>query len=495
MNFSKFSNLQKPFHRQLVYVWLLLVSVSINAQVGIGTTDPQPSSILEIKSNSQGLLVPRMTTAERTAIVDAANSLLVYDTDLKTYFYYDDAPSNSKWIKISSEFQKRNNFKLVKSVADLAPELASGGGSKYLLDTNTFYEINGTINLAFPIDLNNAYISGVNTNKDILVRTSGNVFTGTNGGSIKNLTITGGGTVFQITGGTTLIVQNTIISNMASVGTISNVWMYFGNIIQYLNNNAGITYSNISNLLLSNQGWFDSNKGTYEKFTGTFGLIEKVSGFSTANGSAVAMDFSSNPTVSNGVILNVAFSGTSTQYVKGYAPAPYVGYNFTNKWTVNCPGIPHESDGVATGDIVLDLGVGSSVSTTFTGTGASSRKKLSGTTISNNLLRFEKSGDNKIIYRGSKKRYFQVNASLSFQSTTNNATIYIFYIAKGSGSGAASVVLDSKVYGRTASSTTYSSVPIVATIELGKDDYIEVWAERYSGSAQMNVHSLSLSAQ
>ncbi len=246
---------------------------------------------------------------------------------------------------------------------------------------------------------------------------------------------------------------------------------------------------------MSNQGWFDSNKGTYETFTGTFGLIEKVSGFSTSNGSAVAMDFSSNPTVSNGVILNVAFSGTSTQYVKGYDPAPYAGYNFTNKWTVNCPGIPHESDGTATGDITLDLGVGGSASTTFSGTGASSRKKLGGTTVSSNLLRFEKSGENKIIYRGARKRYFQVNAALSFQSTTSAATNYIFYIAKGSGTGAASVVLDSKVYGRTASTATISSVPIVATIELGKDEYIEVWAERNSGSAQMNVLSLSLSAQ
>ncbi len=216
----------------MLFVLLVFISFNVNSQVGIGTTNPQPSSILDIQSDSQGLLIPRMRSSERTAIVDAANSLLVYDTDVKAYFYYDFMPPNSKWIRISSDFQKRDNFKLVKSVADLAPELASGGGTKYLLDTNTLYEINGTINLVFPIDLNNAYLSGLNTNKDRLVRPSGTVFTGTNGGSIRNLTITGGGTVFNITGGTSLIVQNTIIANMASVGTISGVGMYFGNIIQ-----------------------------------------------------------------------------------------------------------------------------------------------------------------------------------------------------------------------------------------------------------------------
>ena len=57
---------------------------------------------------------------------------------------------------------------MVKSVTDLAPELAAGGGSKYLLQTNTLYEINGLITLAFPIDLNDAYISGLDANEDIL---------------------------------------------------------------------------------------------------------------------------------------------------------------------------------------------------------------------------------------------------------------------------------------------------------------------------------------
>jgi hypothetical protein len=56
--------------------------------VGIGTTTPNASSILEMQATDKGVLVPRMTTAQRNAIASPANSLLVYDTDFDCYFYY-----------------------------------------------------------------------------------------------------------------------------------------------------------------------------------------------------------------------------------------------------------------------------------------------------------------------------------------------------------------------------------------------------------------------
>jgi hypothetical protein len=56
--------------------------------VGIGTTTPNASSILEMQATDKGVLVPRMTTAQRNAIASPANSLLVYDTNFECYFYY-----------------------------------------------------------------------------------------------------------------------------------------------------------------------------------------------------------------------------------------------------------------------------------------------------------------------------------------------------------------------------------------------------------------------
>src|SRR5882762_6718113 len=70
-----------------VIIFLLIAEFS-HAQnnVGIGTTTPNASSILEMQSTSQGVLVPRMTTAQRTAIAVPANGLLVYDTNFDCFF-------------------------------------------------------------------------------------------------------------------------------------------------------------------------------------------------------------------------------------------------------------------------------------------------------------------------------------------------------------------------------------------------------------------------
>lgn len=63
--------------------------------VGIGTTTPNASSVLEMQSTTQGVLVPRMTTAQRLAIATPANGLLVYDTNFDCFFYY--VAATSTW--------------------------------------------------------------------------------------------------------------------------------------------------------------------------------------------------------------------------------------------------------------------------------------------------------------------------------------------------------------------------------------------------------------
>jgi hypothetical protein len=75
---------------------------------GIGTTTPNASSLLEIKSTTKGLLIPRMTLAQRDAIaVPPAvppTGLLIYQTNSTPGFYYYNgtawtavSPKNSGW--------------------------------------------------------------------------------------------------------------------------------------------------------------------------------------------------------------------------------------------------------------------------------------------------------------------------------------------------------------------------------------------------------------
>ena len=80
----------------LVLFIFCLFSVFSFAQVGIGTTTPDASSILEINSTTAGALMPRMTSAQRSAILNPANGLLVFDTDVNAFFFYD----TDTWVQL-----------------------------------------------------------------------------------------------------------------------------------------------------------------------------------------------------------------------------------------------------------------------------------------------------------------------------------------------------------------------------------------------------------
>ncbi|TYB79074.1 hypothetical protein [Bizionia myxarmorum] len=488
---------KKLFLNTCGLIAVMLLTATTYAQVGIGNLIPDPSAMLDITSTSQGLLAPRMRSTDRIAIASPAESLLVFDTDEKAFYFYN--TTTTTWVKLANDAaNKRNNYKLIKSAADLAQESIDGGGTSYLLNTNTFYEINGTITLVKPINLNNAYIAGMDANEDILSNTGGTVFKGNTGGSIKNLTLKGA-KAFEIIGpgiatNSSLLVQNTIIFGMSSsVGSISGLGLYYGGIVQFVGNTNGITYSNIGNCLLDNQAWLDSNNGTFEKFTGNFDLIEKGSGFSSVNGSDIALDVSTaGLAVGTGIIEATVFNGATSApsgYIKGYAPAQtYLGFNFSNAWSVSAPGIPREGDAEATGDINFSSSVGTGQTTSFSGVGTSSRKKIDGTTTSNNLFRFSRDGDNKITYEGNKTRYFQVAGSVSFQATAE--MILILYIAKNG-----IVITQTKVYGKADGVNDVVALPTIGTVEMKNSDYIEIWAERFSGAGNMLTVSLNLIAR
>ena len=470
-------------NNKIVLLFFLLFTLTGNAQIGIGTITPNVSSVLDVTSGTKGMLTPRMGTTQKNAIATPAEGLIVYDTDLKTFYYY----STGAWVPIVSGVPGRINFKRIKSTdvlaTVLAAELAAGGGSKYVLNSNTLYEINGTVLFNFPIDLNNAYVQGLDTNNDIIVRTSGNIFEGANGGSIKGITIIAtAGNVFNLSGAATqnLIFRDCVVANSNAVGTISGFGLVFLSIIQFSANANGIVYNNINQLLLSNQGWFANNTGTYEKLTGTFTLVEKQGGFSQVEGSAIGFDVSTNPAITGDAVLeSVVFTGANTAgYVKPYTAGTYSGYNFTNSWTVRAAGIPTEADANAVGDFAMDYTVGSGANTSFTTSNPSNTVKVGGNSTSYNLFRFaldiSPNNNNRLKYVGKKKRIFQIAGSISFQ--VPGVAVYIIYIAKNG------VPLNQyKIYGRGAVVNDIVVLPLNGSVELSNNDYIEVYAQRYSG--------------
>jgi len=64
------------------------VSFSQNIGVSDVLNTPAASAVLDVYSTTKGLLAPRMTAAQRTAIASPATGLLVYQTDATAGFYY-----------------------------------------------------------------------------------------------------------------------------------------------------------------------------------------------------------------------------------------------------------------------------------------------------------------------------------------------------------------------------------------------------------------------
>lgn len=92
-----------------LFIAIMLAAIGVSAQnsMGIGTNTPSSNAVVEIVSptGNQGFLIPRYTTAERTAatftdnLTDADNGLMVFDvTEGILYFWY-----TGQWVPSANQ--------------------------------------------------------------------------------------------------------------------------------------------------------------------------------------------------------------------------------------------------------------------------------------------------------------------------------------------------------------------------------------------------------
>ncbi|PLK42567.1 hypothetical protein C0V77_20280 [Emticicia sp. TH156] len=117
------------------------------SNVGIGTTLPHESAVLDIKSSSQGLLIPRMSLQQRNSIQNPANGLMVYQTDLISGFYY---YNGSEWKGMSLD----NLSPLIKGEFDNKNVRINLGSSK---SSSLGFLAVGNFDAEFPMPTNNEY--------------------------------------------------------------------------------------------------------------------------------------------------------------------------------------------------------------------------------------------------------------------------------------------------------------------------------------------------
>jgi hypothetical protein len=79
---------------------ILIAPVRLRAQVSV-TSDgsgADASAMFEVKSTEKGMLVPRMSTAQRTGITSPATGLIVYDTGTQSFWFR----NITVWVEIRS---------------------------------------------------------------------------------------------------------------------------------------------------------------------------------------------------------------------------------------------------------------------------------------------------------------------------------------------------------------------------------------------------------
>ena len=78
---------------KFIFSFVLLVitrTIGFSQSVGIGTSAPDASALLELKTSTKGFLPPRMLASEKMMIPSPKPGLIIYQTDgVKGLYVYD----------------------------------------------------------------------------------------------------------------------------------------------------------------------------------------------------------------------------------------------------------------------------------------------------------------------------------------------------------------------------------------------------------------------
>lgn len=102
----------------------IFIKINIHAQgTAINTSGalPDPSAMLDVSALNKGVLIPRMTLAQRNMILAPATGLIIYQVDQDTGFYYNaGSPSSPIWLQLMpnpANTELNMNFKKIVNLA------------------------------------------------------------------------------------------------------------------------------------------------------------------------------------------------------------------------------------------------------------------------------------------------------------------------------------------------------------------------------------------
>ncbi|PIF47116.1 hypothetical protein CLU96_4163 [Chryseobacterium sp. 52] len=84
---------------KIISLVLVMAFCTITAQVGINTSSPDPSSVLDVTSTSKGVLLPRISNL--SSITNPATGLVIFDTNKKCISQNVGTPAAPDWVCLS----------------------------------------------------------------------------------------------------------------------------------------------------------------------------------------------------------------------------------------------------------------------------------------------------------------------------------------------------------------------------------------------------------
>ena len=298
--------------------------------IGIGTTTPDPSSILDITSSDKGILIPRLDTS---AVLTLTNGLLLFQPSDQTFYFY----NGNEWVNLL----KKSDTVLIKD---------NDGDTKIQVEENPDEDI-------IRVDLAGEEILTIEKNNGQtrfeIPNTNDNIFIGESvskqiSGGNKN-TVIGTDAVKKVS---TSVDSNTIIGYAAAFDSLGNANSFFGfnagaetggNKNIAIGVNAGNNDNGASNNIYighqsgTEKGLITGNLGDNNIFIGNQTEYQKLIG-SLEN--SVAIGTSKNISKSNTIYLGDHFEINETGQVSLVDPvlsehAVSLGYLQNNYVSIN----------------------------------------------------------------------------------------------------------------------------------------------------------------
>lgn len=196
------------------------------AQVGIGTTTPDNSAMLEISSTDKGIIFPRMTSAQRIAITNPSAGLHVFDTTVGTLWVF----NGTGWV----------NYATQAKFGDIKSGIQAN-------DHDGWIKLDGR-------SLNTITVTQGEVAKSLLGATATNLPNASDSYLVQK-----SGTLGSVAGSNTLVLAQANLPNVSFTGTAANNGSHYHNV------DPAVAYTNTTGL---HQHYTSFNNDDYNGYGG-----------------------------------------------------------------------------------------------------------------------------------------------------------------------------------------------------------------------------------